>query len=143
MGDAASGLVPRSKLGDARNASWRPQVAPMPEPASDLAPPDEAEVGTVATSRGARMFAARGSWLLLGVVNSLGLHRASDDGAERNQKPVPASSLRVALDAPVVVALALGECVEGVHRQRVYINFISSDKKRDFIQPKDDKSAFY
>jgi hypothetical protein len=95
-----------------------PESVPMPEASVDLAPPDEGADVRVQSRppQSAPMVQHVGSWMLLGMVNSLGLHRRAMAATAQSKKPVPASSLRVALDA-VVVALALGEkCVEGVRR---------------------------
>ena len=69
--------------------------------------------------RGGRFVQAVGTWLLLGVVNALGLYRAVEKErtrAERKGRQLRTGTVRVAVDA-LIAALAVGQkCVEGVRR---------------------------
>jgi hypothetical protein len=69
--------------------------------------------------RGGRFVQAVGTWLLLGVVNALGLYRAVEKErtrAERKGRQLRTGTARVAVDA-LIAALAVGQsCVEGVRR---------------------------
>jgi hypothetical protein len=70
-------------------------------------------------ARSGRFVQAVGTWLLLGMVNALGLYRAVETERarpERKGRRLRAGTVRVALDA-LIVALAVGQkCVEGVRR---------------------------
>ena len=69
--------------------------------------------------RGGRFVQAVGTWLLLGVVNALGLYRAVEKErtrADRKGRQLRTGTARVAVDA-LIAALAVGQkCVEGVRR---------------------------
>lgn len=71
--------------------------------------------------RGGRFVQAVGTWLLLGMVNALGLYRLVEKErtrtrAERKGRQLRAGTARVAVDA-FIAALAVGQkCVEGVRR---------------------------
>jgi hypothetical protein len=69
--------------------------------------------------RGGRFVQVVGTWLLLGVVNVLGLYRAVEKErtrAERKGRQLRTGTVRVAVDA-LIAALAVGQkCVEGVRR---------------------------
>jgi hypothetical protein len=68
---------------------------------------------------GGRFVQAVGTWLLLGVVNALGLYRVVEKErtrAERKGRQLRTGTVRVAVDA-LIAALAVGQkCVEGVRR---------------------------
>jgi hypothetical protein len=69
--------------------------------------------------RSGRFVQAVGTWLLIGVVNALGLYRAVErerTRAERKGRRLRSGTVRVAVDA-LIAALAVGQkCVEGVRR---------------------------
>jgi hypothetical protein len=93
---------------------------PMPATADA---PEEAKGSKQTVSeqpvRGGRFVQAVGTWLLLGVVNALGLYRAVEKErtrAERKGRQLRTGTVRVAVDA-LIAALAVGQrCVEGVRR---------------------------
>jgi hypothetical protein len=99
-------------------------LSPAEEPTPATADaPDEAKGSKQTVSeqpvRGGRFVQAVGTWLLLGVVNALGLYRAVEKErtrAERKGRQLRAGTARVAVDA-LIAALAVGQkCVEGVRR---------------------------
>jgi hypothetical protein len=108
------------------------------EPEGELEEPEEKETGAetaasgarrempleTAVARGGRRVQHLGSWVMLAMVEALGLYRyaeklraeAADDVLCQGERWVSAVALRVALDA-TAIALTLGQgCVEGVRR---------------------------
>lgn len=76
-------------------------------------PPRDLEPVVAEPLRGGAFVQHAGSWLMLGMLQELGLYSAATRACEERVEP---ETLRVALDA-VVVALTLGQsCVEGVRR---------------------------
>jgi hypothetical protein len=102
------------------------QVASSPteEPTPAMADAPEEAKGSKQTVnekpvRPGRFVQAVGTWLLLGVVNAVGLYRVVEKErtrVERKGRQLRTGTVRVAVDA-LIAALAVGQkCVEGVRR---------------------------
>ena len=112
----------RSKTATANDESSL--VLANAEPASERKNAPEEDKGAKQSiddvpARSGRFVQAVGTWILLGMVNALGLYRAVEGERtrpERKGRRLRAGTVRVALDA-LIAALAVGQkCVEGVRR---------------------------